>query len=45
VHHLGRTARGVLRFAACPVEVVPARARKELTMPPVAIEQEGRLVV
>jgi nucleotide-binding universal stress UspA family protein len=44
VHHLGRTARGVLRFAMCPIEVVPARAREELSMPPVAIEQEGRLV-
>ena len=33
VHHLGRTARGVLRFATCPIEVVPARSRRELTMP------------
>jgi nucleotide-binding universal stress UspA family protein len=44
VHHLGRTARGVLRFATCPIEVVPARGRQELEMPPVVIEQEGRLV-
>lgn len=44
VHHLGRTARGVLRFARCPVEVVPARAPDELTMSPVAIEEEGELV-
>jgi nucleotide-binding universal stress UspA family protein len=44
VHHLGRTARGALRFAHCSVEVVPAKARDELTMPPVPIEAEGELV-
>ena len=42
IHHLGRTARGVLRFAACPVEVVPAH--HELTMPPARLEHEGELV-
>jgi nucleotide-binding universal stress UspA family protein len=44
IHHLGRTARAVLRFAQCPVEVVPARPHDELTMPPVAVEEEGELV-
>jgi nucleotide-binding universal stress UspA family protein len=44
VHHLGRTARGALRFAQCPVEVVPAEPSDELTLPPVAMEQEGELV-
>jgi nucleotide-binding universal stress UspA family protein len=43
-HHLGRTARGVLRFAECPVEVVPAHPHDELTMAPMAVEQEGELV-
>jgi hypothetical protein len=44
VHHLGRTARGVLRFAQCPVEVVPAKPHDELTLPPVVIEREGELL-
>jgi len=44
VHHLGRTARGALRFAECPVHVVPAKRRDELTMTPLAVEQEGELV-
>jgi nucleotide-binding universal stress UspA family protein len=44
VHHLGRTARGALRFAQCPVEVVPALPRDELTMSPIAVEHEGELV-
>jgi nucleotide-binding universal stress UspA family protein len=44
VHHLGRTARGALRFAECPVHVVPAKRREELTMAPVVVEQEGELV-
>lgn len=43
-HHLGRTARGVLRFAGCPVEMVPSRRRSELTMPPIEVERAGDLV-
>lgn len=39
VHHLGRTARGVLRFAECPVHVAPARSFDEMAVAPVAIEQ------
>jgi nucleotide-binding universal stress UspA family protein len=41
VHHLGRTARGVLRFAECPVEVVPAETPVHLIMPPVDLEEKG----
>lgn len=44
VHHLGRTARGALRLAECPVEVVLSRPRDDLTMPPVAMEDRGELV-
>jgi hypothetical protein len=44
VHHLGRTARGALRFAECPVHVVPAKRHDELTMAPVAVERKGELV-
>jgi nucleotide-binding universal stress UspA family protein len=44
LHHLGRTARGVLRFAECPVEVVPATPHDRLTMPPVDLEEKGALV-
>ena len=44
VHHLGRTARGVLRFAQCPVDVEPARNPDEPTGPAIAIEREGALV-
>ena len=44
VHHLGRTARGALRFAECPVHVMPAKRPDELTMAPVVVEQEGELV-
>jgi len=44
VHHLRRTARGALRFAECPVHVVPAKRRDELTMTPLAVEREGELV-
>ena len=39
-HHLGRTARGVLRFAECPVEVVPAHPHDELGIPPTPVEQK-----
>jgi nucleotide-binding universal stress UspA family protein len=44
VHHLGRTARGALRFAQCPIEVVPAKRRDDLVLSPVAVEREGHLV-
>jgi nucleotide-binding universal stress UspA family protein len=44
VHHLGRTARGALRFAECPVHVVPAKRHDELTMAPVSVERKGELV-
>jgi nucleotide-binding universal stress UspA family protein len=44
VHHLGRTARGALRYAQCPVEVVPARPREELVTGEVTVEHEGQLV-
>jgi nucleotide-binding universal stress UspA family protein len=41
LHHLGRTARAVLRFSQCPVEVVPARSHDEPTRAPVVVEREG----
>jgi nucleotide-binding universal stress UspA family protein len=44
VHHLGRTARGTLRFADCPVQVVPAEPRDRLVMPPLEVEQGGEAV-
>jgi nucleotide-binding universal stress UspA family protein len=44
VHHLGRTARGVLRFAECVVEVVPASPREEWTIPIMDLEERGELV-
>jgi nucleotide-binding universal stress UspA family protein len=44
VHHLGRTARGVLRLAECPVEVIPAEPHDQLTVPPLEVEQQGALV-
>jgi nucleotide-binding universal stress UspA family protein len=44
VHHLGRTARGALRFAECVVEVVPAEPRARLTVPPLELEEEVELV-
>ena len=44
VHHLGRTARGVLRESRCPVEVVPPEKSSELPLSPVALEQGGDLV-
>lgn len=44
LHHLGRTARGALRFAECPVEVIPAHPHGGLTMAPVAVEEAGELV-
>jgi nucleotide-binding universal stress UspA family protein len=44
VHHLGRTARGVLREARCPIEVVPTARSSALSMPPVTLERGGDLV-
>jgi nucleotide-binding universal stress UspA family protein len=44
IHHLGRTARGALRFAECPVHVVPAKPGEKLTMPAISVEREGELV-
>jgi nucleotide-binding universal stress UspA family protein len=44
IHHLGRTARGALRCAECPIEVVQAKPSGELTMPPFSVEREGELV-
>jgi nucleotide-binding universal stress UspA family protein len=44
VHHLGRTARGTLRFGQCPVEVVPARRREDPVLSPVGAERAGRLL-
>ena len=44
VHHLGRTARAVLRESRCPVEVVPTAKPSEVPMAPVALEQGGDLV-
>lgn len=44
LHHLGRTARGALRFADCPIEVVSARPPDEIVMPPVELERQGDLV-
>lgn len=43
VHHLGRTARGALRFAQCPIEVVPAKPPAEPTTAPLAVESVGGL--
>ena len=44
VHHLGRTARAVLREAHCPVEVLaPRRSHPELSVP-LVVERSGELV-
>jgi nucleotide-binding universal stress UspA family protein len=43
VHHLGSTARTVLRTAACPVEVVPSSTEPEL-IPGLTLEEGGDLV-
>jgi nucleotide-binding universal stress UspA family protein len=44
VHHLGRTARAVLREARCPVEVLPpVRHGAEPSAPP-AVKRSGELV-
>ncbi|MGC4112046.1 MAG: universal stress protein [Nocardioides sp.] len=44
LHHLGRTARGALRFAECPIEVVAALRPQQLDVPPVEVERAGDLV-
>jgi DNA-binding transcriptional LysR family regulator len=43
VHHLGRTARGVLRESRCPVQVVPTTEAWDLSMPPIVLEEHGDL--
>jgi nucleotide-binding universal stress UspA family protein len=43
-HHLGRTARAVLRFAACPTEVVVPGAGWERPEVPWSLEEEGSLL-
>ena len=40
-HHLGRTARAVLRFAACPIEVVVPGSGWELSGVPLSVEENG----
>lgn len=42
LHHLGSTARGVLRLSACPVEVVPPVAVPE-PVTGLAVEEHGAL--
>ena len=44
VHHLGRTARAVLRGSHCPVEVVVPTRADEAPVPPLVLEREGHLV-
>jgi len=44
VHHLGRTARAVLREADCPVEVLPAARRRTEPSALHAKERSGELV-
>jgi nucleotide-binding universal stress UspA family protein len=44
VHHLGRTARAVLREAHCPVEVLPPRPRDQQPSVPLVVERSGELV-
>jgi nucleotide-binding universal stress UspA family protein len=43
LHHLGPTARAVLRLAECPVEIVPPRPQPEV-IPRLTLEQGGALV-
>jgi nucleotide-binding universal stress UspA family protein len=43
LHHLGPTARAVLRLAECPVEIVPTRQQPEV-LAGLTVEQEGALV-
>jgi len=44
VHHLGRTARAVLREAHCPVEVVAPKGRGHEPTVAMAVERSGELV-
>lgn len=44
VHHLGRTARTVLRESRCPIEVVVPTSAAEAPVPPLVLEREGHLV-
>jgi nucleotide-binding universal stress UspA family protein len=44
VHHLGRTARTVLREARCPVEIVVPTPAADAPVPPLVLEREGHLV-
>lgn len=43
LHHLGATARAVLRLAECPVEIVPRRRQPEV-IAGLTLEQDGALV-
>lgn len=43
-HHLGRTARAVLRFASCPTEIVMPGSGWERTDAPWSLEEEGVLL-
>lgn len=43
LHHLGTTARAVLRMSACPVEMVATEPDPEV-IPGLSLEAEGRLV-
>jgi nucleotide-binding universal stress UspA family protein len=43
LHHLGPTARAVLRLAECPVEIVPPRRQPEV-IAGLTVEQDGALV-
>jgi nucleotide-binding universal stress UspA family protein len=43
LHHLGATARAVLRLAECPVEIVPPRHQPEV-IAGLTVEQGGALV-
>lgn len=44
VHHLGRTARAVLREAHCPIEVLAPLPRGHEPTVPLVLEREGELV-
>jgi nucleotide-binding universal stress UspA family protein len=43
LHHLGPTARAVLRMSECPVEIVPPRRQPEV-IAGLSVEQDGALV-
>jgi hypothetical protein len=44
LHHLGSTARGVLRESRCPVQVLMPRAGLDDTETSLVVEREGHLV-